>query len=123
MAQTATKIRGIDATYYLAKDIDRATKFYTALLGYAPTLTFGDMGSEWTFPSGETFGLYKPSESPWLESHGVMFGTDDIQETIAACKAQGVEFEVGGKIEDTPVCLMAFGKDPEGNGFILHQRK
>ena len=123
MAQTATKIKGIDATYYLAKDVPRAKKFYTELLGFEPTLTFGEAGAEWTFPGGESFGLYKPSDSPWHEGNGVLFATDDIKATIATCKAHGVELEDDGQLEDTPVCFMAFGKDTEGNNFILHQRK
>jgi hypothetical protein len=24
---------------------------------------------------------------------------------------------------ETPVCFMSFGKDPEGNAYIIHQRK
>jgi hypothetical protein len=34
-----------------------------------------------------------------------------------------VTFDDDGKIEDTPVCWMAFAQDSEGNNFILHKRK
>jgi predicted enzyme related to lactoylglutathione lyase len=122
MAQIATKISRIDATYYLVKDVDRAVKFYSELLGFAPTMTFGSAGAEWTFSDGATFGLYMSSPHvPWHEGNGVMFGTDDLAAAISSCKANGVEF--GDEIEDTPVCKMAFGKDTEGNNFIFHQSK
>ncbi|HXW76519.1 MAG TPA: VOC family protein, partial [Candidatus Eremiobacteraceae bacterium] len=48
-------INGIDTTGYLVKDVARAEKFYTDLLGFSPTLRFLPVGVEWTFPSGETF--------------------------------------------------------------------
>jgi predicted enzyme related to lactoylglutathione lyase len=50
-----------------------------------------------------------------------MFAVPDVAEAVAELKARGVPFH--GEIEDTPVCHMAFGTDPEGNGFILHKRK
>jgi predicted enzyme related to lactoylglutathione lyase len=121
MAQTATKINRIDATYYLVKDVERAVKFYTDLLGFAPTMTFGDTGGEWTFSDGATFGLYMSPHVPWHEGNGVMFGTDDLIATVSSCKARGIM--IGDEIEDTNVCKMAFGKDTEGNNFILHQCK
>ena len=73
-------VTGIDASYYYAKDLDRAVSFYTQL-----------------------------------------FAVPDVAEAVAELKARGVPFH--GAIEDTPVCHMAFGTDPEGNGFILHMRK
>ena len=123
MAATATqKVSGIDASYYYVKDLDRATKFYTELLGAAPSFGIPGMVSEWTFPGGETFGLYKPSSPEGFSTGGgIMFAVDDVHEAVKAHKARGVEIE--DHIEDTPVCFMAFGTDSEGNGFILHKRK
>ncbi|MEO6835655.1 MAG: VOC family protein [Candidatus Tumulicola sp.] len=115
-------VTGIDATYYLAKDLERATEFYTKLLGFAPTMAFPGMASEWTFPSGVTFGLYRPEED-WHSGSGVMFNVPDVSAAVAAGKAGGVKFDDDGKIEDTPVCFMAFAQDSEGNTFILHQPK
>ncbi|MDQ6824375.1 MAG: VOC family protein [Candidatus Eremiobacteraeota bacterium] len=121
---TASKIgiRGVDTTSYLVKDLDRATKFYTDLLGSAPTLSFG-VGSEWTFPTGETFGIVKPPTAPWEKGAGVHFGVDDINAAVASCKANGISFEDDAKVYETPGCFLAFALDSEGNEFILHQRK
>lgn len=118
----APKVTGLDASYYYAKDLDRATKFYTNLLGMEPSMTFPGMVSEWTFPNGETFGLYHPpEESGFKTSGGIMFAVDDVHAAVAAHKARGVE--IVDHVEETPVCFMGFGTDSEGNTFILHKRK
>ena len=124
MNATATKVRGIDATYYTVKDLDRATSFYNKLLGTEPTLQVPGMIAEWTLGDDQTFGLYKPPAGEGSEFHpsgGVMFVVDDVKAARDSHKAAGVTFH--GDIEDTPGCHMAFGQDSEGNGFILHKRK
>ncbi|HEY1654123.1 MAG TPA: VOC family protein [Candidatus Tumulicola sp.] len=123
MSTATIGVTDIDATYYLVKDLDRATEFYTKLLGGAPAMTFPDMVAEWTFPSGASFGVYKPHEEEWRKSGGVLFSVRDLAGAVEAAKAAGVKFDDDGKIEETPVCLMAFGEDSEGNTFVLHQPK
>ena len=122
---TASKIgiRGIDTTSYLAQDVDRAAKFYTDLLGFAPTLSFLPVGVEWTFPTGETFTIVKPPGTPWEKCGGVHFGVEDINATVAACKANGIAFVDDAKVYETPGCFLAFALDSEGNEFNLHQMK
>ena len=121
---TASKIgvRGVDTTAYLVKDLPRATKFYTDFFGFAPTLSFG-VGAEWTFPTGETFGIVKPPEAPWEKGGGVHFGVDDVNAAVAAGKAKGITFVDDAKVYETPGCFLAFALDSEGNEFILHERK
>jgi predicted enzyme related to lactoylglutathione lyase len=122
---TAAKvgITGIDASYYLTKDLGKATGFYTALFGFEPTLHVPDMVSEWTFDKdGTTFGLYQPHDmSDWHISGGLLFHVDDIKASRTAAQALGSKFDEHE--EETPGCFMAFGTDPEGNNFILHQIK
>jgi len=112
-------VTGIDASYYYAQDFERAVSFYTALIGSPPPTIHGGMFAEWEFPGGEAFGLYKGDE--YRPGNGVMFAVPDVYAAVEALRARGVHFD--GEIEDTPVCYMAFGKDSEGNGFILHKRK
>jgi predicted enzyme related to lactoylglutathione lyase len=119
---TAHKVSGIDASYYYVKDLARATKFYTELLGADPTLTVPGMVSEWTFPNGESFGLYK-GDSEFRPSGGIMFVVEDVPAAVKSHMGRGVKFHGEGHIEETPVCHMAFGEDTEGNGFMLHKRK
>jgi predicted enzyme related to lactoylglutathione lyase len=124
MTTTTMRVNGIDAVYYMTKDLERATKFYTELLGLEPTMHAPNFISEWTFPGGEAFGLYMlPDDEPWAASAGVMFAVDDVPASVAACKARGVKFSGDGGTTETPVCHMAFGKDDEGNSFVLHHRK
>jgi predicted enzyme related to lactoylglutathione lyase len=121
MTSSPPRVHGIDASYYLTKKLTDSTKFYSELLGMEPTMHMPDFVTEFTFPGGETFGLYQSEQM--TPSGGVMFAVDDVADFVAKAKAGGVEFDEGGEITDTPVCHMAFGKDPEGNGFIVHHRK
>jgi predicted enzyme related to lactoylglutathione lyase len=123
MTTTPTTVTGIDASYYLAKDLARATAFYKDVMGLIPTMEVPGCVSEFTFPNGETFGLYKPQDGSWHQGSGVMFAVADCRAKVDELKARGVKFEDDGKLEDTPVCYMAFGEDSEGNNFIVHQRK
>jgi predicted enzyme related to lactoylglutathione lyase len=121
---TAAKvgITGIDASYYLTKDLGRSTTFYSGLFGAEPSLHIPQTISEWTFAGGETFGLYQPQEaSEWHPGGGVLFHVADLAAARAASESLGARFE--SHPEETPMCHMAFGQDPEGNNFILHQPK
>lgn len=117
---SATKVHGIHASYYTVKDFDRALNFYKPILG-EPTVEQPGAFAEWTFPTNETFGVYKTNE--WTPHAGLLFGVDDIKAFVSEHKARGVKFDDDGKIEDNGNCYMAFAEDSEGNSFILHQRK
>jgi predicted enzyme related to lactoylglutathione lyase len=119
-ATQAATIRGIDISVYFIKDGERAKKFYTETMGFTLTGDYGPQGGEFTFPDGTTFGLWKLEEG-WHKNGGIMFNVDDLRATVDELKSKGVK--INDHIEDTPVCLMAFGEDSEGNDFILHQRK
>lgn len=121
---TAAKvgITGIDASYYLTKDLEKATAFYSNLLGFEASMHIPQMVSEWTFGSGETFGLYQPhDQGDWHPSGGILFHVGDIKAARAASASLGATFQEHE--EETPMCFMAFATDPEGNSFILHQVK
>ncbi len=124
MTTATLSVHGIDASYYMTKDLATATTFYNDLLGLEPTLHFPGTVTEYTFPGGETFGLYQPSDAErFYTSGGVMFAVDDVAAFVHAAAARGVTFDSGGEVSDTPMCHMAFGTDPEGNHFIVHKRK
>ncbi len=123
MATMTNGVRGIDASYYLTKDLEKATAFYNDLLGLEPSMHVPGFVTEYTFAGGETFGLYQPGGDEWYASGGVMFAVDDIEAFVEAAKARGITFEDGGRVSEQPVCFMAFGLDPEGNHFVIHKRK
>ncbi len=116
----ATTATGIDATYYLVKDLARATAFYKDNLGLAPSMEMPDMLTEFTFPGGEAFGLYKTED--FSPSGGVMFAVPDVKAAKTEMEGKGVKFD-DHEVTETPVCFMAFAEDSEGNHFILHQLK
>jgi predicted enzyme related to lactoylglutathione lyase len=124
---TSTKLSapaGIDAVYYMVKDVARARKFYEEGLGFEPAYVSESgewVGVEYAMPTGQTFGLGKGADIPWRECGGAMIAVDDV----AAATARVREF--GGKVSmdsfDTPVCVMSWCEDTEGNTFSLHHRK
>jgi predicted enzyme related to lactoylglutathione lyase len=115
-------ITGIDASYYTTKDLNAATKWYTSFFGFEPTMHVPETVSEWTLGDEGTFGLYQPQDkNDWRPGGGILFHVDDLDRAVEAAKALGAKFDEHA--EDTPVCRMAFGSDPEGNNFIIHQPK
>jgi catechol 2,3-dioxygenase-like lactoylglutathione lyase family enzyme len=101
-------------------DMERATAFYGDTLGLRR-----DEHSESEFWAGETcISLWMPE---WA---GVEFApqelampalrVDDVAAARAELESKGVEFS--GEVLDTGVCHMAFFKDPDGNGLMLHRR-
>jgi len=116
--------RGIDAVYYMVKDLARARKFYEEGLGFQPTFVSEEgewQGVEYTLSTGQTFGLGLSSSHPWRECGGAMISVDNVEE-----RAKRVS-QFGGKIltppVETPVCFISQCEDTEGNGFALHHRK
>jgi predicted enzyme related to lactoylglutathione lyase len=116
-------VKGTDAVYYTVGDVNAVTAFYTKILG-APATTVPGTISEWVFADDTAFGLYGGEGiKPPHPFGSIMFAVDDLQATIRDLAAQGISLPNGGAVTESPVCHMAFGFDPEGNQFILHQRK
>lgn len=123
MAQTQTAvqtgtIKGLDLAAFLVRDPQKAIAFYRDVLGMVPTnVDTEGRGAEFTLPDGSTFGVWKPEDG---ETGGaMMFAVDDCVAAVAEFRSRGLELS---DPMNTPVCTMAFGKDPEGNGIIIHQR-
>lgn len=116
----ATAITGVDATFYLVEDFHRAKAYWRDVMGLKPTVEV-DQSVEFTLDDGATFGLYRMSDGSFHVSGGVMFTVADVREAVTMYRGRGARIDE--EILDTPICLMAFGEDTEGNTFILHQRK
>ena len=112
-------VKGIDLSAYLVKDPQAQIAFYRDVLGMVPTdIDSEGRGAEFTFEDGSTFGVWKTEDGSL--GGAVMFAVDDIEEAIAGFRERGLQISPA---EETPVCYMAFAKDPEGNGIIIHRRK
>jgi predicted enzyme related to lactoylglutathione lyase len=111
---------GIDAHYYLAKDLQRAIAFYRDVIGLKVAREFSE-GIEFDLGDGSTFGIsHMPDE--WFPGGGVIFAFDDLEAIEAKLRETGVRFYTDGVI-NTPVCNIAWCEDPEGNTFAIHMRK
>lgn len=119
----SSAIKGIDIVTYLAQDGERAKAFYRDALGLSVTTDYGPQGAEFELGDGVTFGIWKMPDGSFTPTRGIMFSVDDVKAAVATFKSRGVQFEEDGAVHEHPVCFMAFGKDTEGNAFILHQRK
>jgi len=116
----ATLVKGMDIIAYLTSDPDRSIAFYRDVLGMTPTdIDDKGRGAEFALADGSTFGVWKPDEGPAVGAT-IMFAVDDIARAVATFRARGATLT---DAEETPVCFMSFGADPDGNGFIVHQRK
>jgi predicted enzyme related to lactoylglutathione lyase len=113
------KATGTDAVYYSVRDVDRAKAFYSAILDVKETTWENEHGAEFVLADGSAFGFGK------LDAHRVsgcvLFAVDDV-----ATLAPRVT-ELGGKLDgeprEFPVCLSQWCFDPDGNSFVLHQKK
>ena len=118
-ATTGTIIKGTDIFEFLVNDPEKAIAFYRDVLGMTPTeIDKEGRGAEFTLADGTTFGVWRREDA--ATGGGIMFAVDDIHEAIAALRSRGAE--LSDPVEGA-VCYMSFGQDPEGNRFIVHQRK
>lgn len=115
-------VSGIDATYYTTANLERAVEFYRALLGGEPTTLVPGRVAEWVLGDQSAFGLYCMPNYEGDSCGSVMFAVSDVVNAMTQAKERGVRFD-GDDITKTPECEMAFGRDPDGNQFILHRRR
>ncbi len=119
-AQTnGVSIKGIDIVTHLTSDAARSIAFYRDVLGLVPTFADENQGAEFELADGSTFGVWRPDEGP-TSGATVMFAVDDIAAAVALFRSRGAHLS---DPTESPVCHMAFGADPDGNGFVVHQRK
>ena len=117
----AGTIVGIDIMEYHARDPQRLVAFYRDVLGLQPTDVDGQgRGAEFTLADGTTFGVWKPDESDAFSTARVMFAVPDIAAAVAEFRSRGAT--LSDPLQSS-MCHMSFGQDPEGNQFVLHQRK
>ena len=110
---------GTDISGFLVKDPQAMIAFYRDTLGMEPT-EIDDLGrgAEFTLADGTTFGVWKTESG---ETGGfTMLAVDDVEAAREAFASRGLQFSPA---DETPVCHMAFAKDPEGNAIIIHRRK
>ena len=118
-SDTKTAIKGMDIAAYLVRDPQKQIAFYRDVLGMTPTEVDDEgRGAEFTLADGSTFGVWKPEDG--ATGGAIMFAVEDARAAVEHYRGRGLQLS---DIMESPVCLMAFGADPEGNAIIIHQRK
>ena len=113
----------VDFISIQVRDMNRATRFYAETLGLQLNPLTGGNWPE--FETGNvTLAVVVPEELG-LEFEPLPFGSvairvPDVGEARAKLEAAGIEFE--RDTFDSSVCHMAFFRDSEGNGLMIHHR-
>jgi catechol 2,3-dioxygenase-like lactoylglutathione lyase family enzyme len=113
----------VDFVSIPVRDKDRAASFYTETLGLQLNPLTGDNWPE--FETGNVTLAVVVPEALGLEFEPLPFGSvairvPDVGEARAKLEAAGIEFE--RDTFDSGVCHMAFFRDSEGNGLMIHHR-
>jgi catechol 2,3-dioxygenase-like lactoylglutathione lyase family enzyme len=105
------------------RDRAAASDFYGGKLGLRrnplssdewPEFEAANVGLVLSTPDQKGGGDYRPE-------YGVALRVSEVQESMDRLRGAGVEFEFP-QVYDSGVCHMAFFKDPDGNGLMLHRR-
>ena len=127
MTTADPRISGVDFVSIPTRDLERATEFYTDVVGLAP-------GPRWQRPGQPAFGAEFETGTVTIalivsEAFGIEFSphkvpialhVDDVATTRAELESRGVTF-LGDTI-DSGVCHQALFHDPDGNVLDLHHR-
>jgi predicted enzyme related to lactoylglutathione lyase len=119
--ENVVAVRGIDAVYYIVKNLETTQLFYSGLLG-EPSVGHPGVFAEWTLADGTSFGLYCSEKVEVGASGTIMFAVDDIAASMNQAKKLGATFP-SEEFTETPLCNMLLAQDPEGNEFMFHKRK
>lgn len=118
------KVNEIAFSCYPVTDMARARAFYEGILGLTVTMDHESEELHWVeYDIGEgTLAIGRvPGMVPSKEGCSVALEVDDFDRAVAELEAAGVEFNFGPY--ESPICHMAFVRDPDGNSVGIHKRK
>jgi len=127
MPTASPLVTGVDFVSVPTQDLDRATAFYTDVVGLTP-------GPVWQRPGSEAVGAEFETGTLTIalmvtEALGIEFSphrvpialhVDDVAAARAELESRGVTFL--GETIDSGVCHQALFRDPDGNVLDLHHR-
>ena len=118
MSASALDVERVDFITIPTRDSERARAFYHETLGLPL-----DANNPREVTAGQvTLAFWEPESDgeKFVPSvGGFALRVPDVAAARAELEAKGVEFR---GTDDSGVCHMAFGRDPDGNTFILHRR-
>lgn len=113
-------VRDVAFVAYAVRDVPRAVAFYRDVLGLQPGESFNESFVE--FNVGSTAFAVDGDPPPGSEP-GTCSGLNFEVNDIAAARERLVSNKVVvSEVYDFPTCSVSFAKDPDGNGFALHQK-
>ncbi len=117
----APLVERVDFVSLPTRDAARARRFYGDLLGLPESTTPDDVFPEFE-TANVTIGVWQPEAvgREFVPTAGVALRVPDVALARRRLQEGGVEFE--GETLDTGVCHMAFCRDFDGNGLIIHRR-
>lgn len=118
------EINEIAFSCYPVTDMARARAFYEGILGLTATMDHEMEGGHWVeydIGAGTLAIGVAPGMAPSRDGCSVALEVADFDGAVAELQAAGVEFTFGPL--ETPVCFMAFVRDPDGNSVGIHKRK
>jgi predicted enzyme related to lactoylglutathione lyase len=119
----AQEVERTDFVGVNVRDRAGAADFYGQTLG----LQYNPVSSdEWPEFEAENVGLVlstpeQKGGGEYRPEYGIALRVADVGETMERLTRAGVQFEFPDPY-DSGVCHMAFFKDPDGNGLMLHHR-
>jgi catechol 2,3-dioxygenase-like lactoylglutathione lyase family enzyme len=120
---TTALITRTDFVFLPITSFERAEQFYGGVLGLECSKRY-DNGLGGEFETGSlTIQLVDVARigRDFAPSTGaIALHVDDVESARAELGSRGVEFE--GETMDSGVCHMAYFRDQDGNGLILHHR-
>ncbi len=113
------KIRGVDFIFYNVSNLKKSVEFYRDILGLKLNAKPSESWAE--FETGNlafAIGVYGPVANGGGQ---VAFAVGDIKKALEFLKSKKVK--IVQELYEANVCFMAIVADPDGNQFMLHQRK
>ena len=118
------KIQEIAFSCYPVTNMERARAFYEGVLGLKVTMDHKMEGGHWVeydIGAGTLAIGVAPGMNPSRDGCSVALEVDDFDKAMSELQLAGVTFNFGPL--ETPVCHMAFVRDPDGNSVGIHKRK
>jgi len=119
-------VRDVERTDFIGvnvRDRAKASDFYGNRLGLRRNPLSND---EWPEFESENVSLVlstpkQKSGGEYRPDYSIALRVADVGASMDRLRAEGVEFDFAD-VYDSGVCQMAFFKDPDGNGLLLHHR-
>ncbi len=123
MADAGIDAQRVDFVAIPVRDKEQAAEFYGGTLGLDRDPKSNANWPEFTV-GNVTLSIVVPAEIGWdyvnTPPGQIALRVADVAEARRKLEEGGVEFM--GETFDSGVCHMAFFKDPDGNGLMLHHR-